>query len=165
MIPIAHEIKDSHIHGKGIFTTQFIHKTEIVMLFVNNIEIMTEKDFLEKSENDELMQNTGCRLLDNYFLNAKRSSGKMEHEDFINHSVTPNAIYHCGVVYANRNIKEGEEITIDYRYILSDKEQFVDAETGDIVKGYQGKIGFLYATMQLYNLFFISPKTEEIDDD
>lgn len=83
------ELKDSDIHGTGLFITKDIEKTELVF----------------------------PARLGLYRTPAGR---------YINHSPTPNVIFKLIdndlFVYAIKDIKSGEEITVDYRQVSTENE-------------------------------------------
>lgn len=55
----------------------------------------------------------------------------------INHSFSANGLWHLGFVFAGRDIKAGEELTVDYRFLVDDDEllPFNDAESGKPIIG------------------------------
>lgn len=59
-------------------------------------------------------------------------------ECYINHSFTPNGLWHLGFVFAARPIAAGEELTVDYRHLLApgQTESFRDAHTGQAIVGW-----------------------------
>jgi len=66
-------------------------------------------------------------------------------ECYLNHSFTPNGLWHLGFVFAARDLEPGEEITIDYRHLLGEgqQESFRDAASGHrglVVAGESGPI-------------------------
>ena len=58
-------------------------------------------------------------------------------ECYINHSFTPNGLWHLGFVFAMAELPAGTEITVDYRHLLppGEAEDFVDAATGETITG------------------------------
>lgn len=58
-------------------------------------------------------------------------------ECFINHSFTPNGLWHLGFVFAMVDLSVGSEITVDYRHLLppGQDEDFVDSATGETITG------------------------------
>ncbi len=58
-------------------------------------------------------------------------------ECYINHSFTPNGLWHLGFVFALAELPAGTEITVDYRHLLppGEAEDFVDAATGETITG------------------------------
>ncbi len=62
-------------------------------------------------------------------------------ECYINHSFSPNGLWHLGFVFAARPLAVGEELTIDYRHLLpeGEAEVFVDSESGEPIIGWSGR--------------------------
>lgn len=58
-------------------------------------------------------------------------------ECYINHSFTPNGLWHLGFVFALAELPAGTEITVDYRHLLppGEAEDFVDSATGETIVG------------------------------
>lgn len=58
-------------------------------------------------------------------------------ECFINHSFTPNGLWHLGFVFALTALPPGTEITVDYRHLLppGESEDFADSATGERITG------------------------------
>ncbi|TAM63163.1 MAG: SET domain-containing protein [Rhodanobacter sp.] len=58
-------------------------------------------------------------------------------ECYINHSFTPNGLWHLGFVFALAKLPAGTEITVDYRHLLppGEAEDFVDSVTGETIIG------------------------------
>ncbi len=72
----------------------------------------------------------------------------------MNHSEKPNLLYHCGILFALRNIRAGEELTVDYRYFLSpnDANPVHDTKTGKVIKGFNAKKSLRESTKELIKL-------------
>ena len=58
-------------------------------------------------------------------------------EALINHSFTPNGLWHLGFVFAARPIASGEELTVDYSLLMDSDEQelFRDSASGKPITG------------------------------
>jgi hypothetical protein len=58
-------------------------------------------------------------------------------ECFINHSFTPNGLWHLGFVFAMAELPVGSEVTVDYRHLLppGEAEDFVDSASGETITG------------------------------
>lgn len=57
---------------------------------------------------------------------------------FINHSFSPNAVWHLGFVFALRELHPGEELLLDYRHLIAPGValDFRDSTTGGEIVGY-----------------------------
>lgn len=146
-------LRKSQISGLGVYADEFIKKGEICMLWITDCKITTELKYnTEQKKGNKLMIKTGCRLIDNVFL---YTDNKPHIENYVNHSFTPNMLYHVGVCFASRDIKPDEELYVDYRYILAKNDccAFVDSMTGKIVDGIDNKQCIIETSRQLIKLF------------
>lgn len=116
-------VKDSHIHGLGVFATKDIPKGMQIFEYTGEL-ISREEENRREIENDK----TGVTYI--YQLNEHESiDGAHGGNDsrFINHSCDPNVegeiegrhIYYI----AMRDIKEGEELFIDYAFDKDSKKE------------------------------------------
>ncbi len=72
-------------------------------------------------------------------------------ECYLNHSFTPNGLWHLGFVFAARDLEPGEEITIDYRHLLGEgqQESFRDAASGQTIVGWSWQESLGRSTREL----------------
>src|SRR3546814_3119292 len=58
-------------------------------------------------------------------------------ECYVNHSFAPSALWHLGFIFALRDLAPGDEVTMDYRYVIGDGERmpFADSVTGREIVG------------------------------
>ena len=105
-------VKDSQIHGKGIFSSILIPKGELVMVIEGEVISGDECERREEEDNNVYIFWNGDTYIDTV------NTDKIK---YINHDCAPN----CEVIdrneeslnlVADRDIKPGEEITIDYGY-------------------------------------------------
>jgi len=150
MLCVKTAVKKSKIHGRGLFASENIEKGVIVAIFTEGVKITDEKGYLRMAKKDRVFEQTSVRLAGDYFL----YNDKIESEDFINHSDNPSLLYHCGVCFARRNIKAGEELTADYRYFLSaDKSNFIrNGQSGKTVNGFSWKAALIKSAKELIDL-------------
>ena len=148
-------VKRSKIEGYGLYTNEFIRKGEIIMFWMADAHIIKELDYnIQQSKGDQQMIATGARYVGDMFLYTDIGPRKDRYENYINHSFNPNVLYHCGVCFALRDIQSGEELTTDYTYLLSEKDQetFIDEDSGKEVKGVDWHKCLLHTTEQLHKL-------------
>ncbi|MEY4641256.1 MAG: hypothetical protein RLZZ227_1250, partial [Pseudomonadota bacterium] len=70
---------------------------------------------------------------------------------YVNHSFTPTGLWHLGFVFALRDLQPGEEVTMDYRFVINDNEEmpWLDNETGQKIIGYTWEENLRKSTEQL----------------
>jgi len=67
-------------------------------------------------------------------------------------------VYHCGLCFAARDLNAGEELTVDYRYFMSeDLDGFCDRHTGRQIRGFTGREAFVRSLRQLNGIFSDEP--------
>lgn len=84
-------------------------------------------------------------------------------ECYINHSFTPNGLWHLGFVFALDDLPIGSEICVDYRHLLApgQTEDFLDAVTGQPIIGLSWAESITLSTAQLHALLAASPSRDE----
>ena len=106
-------VKESEIHGKGIFTTTMIPKGKKIMDITGDVIDGNECERREEEENNVYIFWNG----DDCFIDTS----KTDYIKYINHDCN----FNCDVVeneseglmlIAYRTIEAGEELTIDYGY-------------------------------------------------
>jgi hypothetical protein len=72
-------------------------------------------------------------------------------ECFVNHSFTPNGLWHLGFVFALRALQPGEELCVDYRHLLGEgqTEPYEDALTGRPIVGLAWRDSLAITTAEL----------------
>lgn len=116
-------VAPSHVQGVGVFATHDIAKNTELYVFTDEqsrfIAYDSEliKSPLVKSYCEWYCVDNG----DGYFCPA--DFGKMEIGWYLNHSENPNAYQKDYIYYSTRDIKKGEEITIDYGTLGNNKQK------------------------------------------
>lgn len=149
MYPKKLLVKKSSINGFGVFTNERIKKGDVVMVWTQNHYLISENEYHKQQKNgNEIIKQTGVRFINDIFLYT--NLGQIE--DFVNHSFEPNLLYHCGICFAKRNILVGEELFVNYEYLLSvsDECSFIDLLTGKNVIGKENSL--INSTKELYEL-------------
>jgi len=146
------EVRPSTIFGKGLFPLQDVRRGTIVCSFTTDAKVIEEGRYLEAIEKNEcLIVRTGTRYVGKYFTHTQDPDTEL---NFFNHSFEPNLLCHCGVVIAMRDIRAGEEFTIDYRTLIDDTDVGVynDAKSGEAIKGFSARETLLRTTRQMLDL-------------
>ena len=118
-INLKYELKDSKIHGKGLFAIDHIKSGEKIVDFEG--ELITCEEAMKKPEADSIFL---LNVDDEWDLDC---SVKYNEGKFINHSCCPNAELHTGDkkawFIAVKDIKPGDEITFDYNLSYDEVEK------------------------------------------
>lgn len=145
-------LSNSILQGTGLYTSEFIEVGDVVMLWNVDAFLINEKEYNQRQANgDAVVEMTGVRYVSDYFLYTDE---RPRYENYINHSFTPNILYHCGVCFALEDIEIGSELTVDYSYMLSESDDmgFVDGITGREVKGLHATVGLLESSKLLQKI-------------
>ena len=158
MIKIGVEIK-KYKDQLGAFVTKKIKKGSIIFIYTDPSHAMTikETDLIQLlKEKDQRAILTGCRFIYDEFIMDEILPEKLPKSYYINHSFKPNVLYHCGIGFALRDIEKDEMLTVNYEYLLSetDFENFIDWETGKVVKGLSGLESLTRSTEELLRLLW-----------
>lgn len=112
------EIRDSRIHGKGMFAKTSIEKGEVV--FIKGGYILSKDEFYSNGT-----INSYLPLDDNYFLAARNKEEEQYIKLYNNHSCNPNCGLRGEITFiALRDIMQGEELTCDYAFIDNEDYKF-----------------------------------------
>jgi len=135
------DLRESTIHGKGLFAGEAIPRGSIVVNWLDERpKFVREHEHLELIK-DPILSRSSIRLAGDHFIYGD----ELEETDHINHSDDPNLLYFAGVLYAKKEIAVGDELTIDYRYLNSEHEH-------DVVKGYGARYALLTSAQELLAL-------------
>jgi len=118
--------------GKGLFADEVIRKGAVIIAPDNVHTVWPEKKLREYAP-DSVEVESSVRWFEDYFSLTPEWSD----ECYVNHSFTPNAQWHLGFIFALRELAAGEEITMDYRYVIGSAEEmpFKDSVTGRAIVG------------------------------
>jgi len=103
-------IGNSKIEGRGIIAGENIKKGQIINRVEGPLRFR-----VSKSKKDALRHPTWIGVKKDVWIDPKRP------HKFLNHSCRPSAGVRGLTLFAIRDIKEGEEITVDYSTIEGDK--------------------------------------------
>ncbi len=119
----TYAVRNSAIHGRGVFATEEIKRGQLVVEYKG--QRTSWDDALARPDSDpEDSAHTFLFQLDDGRVIDARVRGNAAR--WINHSCTPNCVTHedehCRVfIEARRRIREGEELTYDYRLTVEDR--------------------------------------------
>jgi SET domain-containing protein len=137
------ERRDSPISGSGVFACENIPKGSLIIGATLTGGLVTDERnakrlfaLSEEAPNDRFLRvfHRSCiRLIGRHFS----FSDSLLDTDYLNHSFEPNMLFAFAHCIARRDIAEGEELTIDYRLILSEGDSIGnDMVTGKEIKGF-----------------------------
>jgi SET domain-containing protein len=155
---ISVEVRPSNIFGNGLFPLKTVNRGTVICSFTTQSEVITESEYLAAiQENRYLVVRTGTRYIGKYFTYTQEPDTEL---NFFNHAFEPNLLVHCGIVIAMREIPAGEELTIDYRYLIDDTEIGIynDAKTGQPIRGFSPRQTLLDTSRRVISLL------ESLDD-
>lgn len=159
MLFIKTKVKNAVYGGKGLFANESVKGGKIIGCILDGRNFISETEYRKaQEEGEEAVIHTGFRLAGPIFAYSKpdRHAKSFRHlnEHFINHNDYPSLLYHCGLLFSTRNITLGEELTVNYHYLLSEEDgrSFVDIRTGKTISGFSGERALFHSTMELLML-------------
>lgn len=118
--------------GKGLFADEAIAKGRVIIA-PDNVHTVWPESKLRTFASDSVEVECSVRWFEEQFSLTPEWSD----ECFVNHSFSPNALWHLGFIFALRAIAPGEEILMDYRHVIGSGEvmPFKDGVTGREIAG------------------------------
>jgi hypothetical protein len=150
MIVPVYEIRTAaHAHGKGVFLAEPVSRGQVIVApdAINRVYNAAERAALATgSPEDEASVR--------WFESFHTVSTDWPDDCYVNHSFSPTGLWHLGFVFATRDLGVGEEVTVDYRFLVDDDEKmpFLDAETGREIIGYRWEENLRLSTEQLLQI-------------
>lgn len=151
MILPSYHIATSGIHGAGnglflnenVAAGQIITAPDAINQTFRHAEIMASPDL-------QAQLHASAR----WFEDRYTLSPDWPDECYINHSFSPNGLWHLGFVFALTDLSIGTEITVDYRHLLppGGSEDFVDSVTGETIVGLSWQESLASSTRALAEL-------------
>jgi hypothetical protein len=135
--------------GKGLFLDAEVAAGAVVIA-PDNLHTVWPEEKLRRYAPDSLEVQASVRWFEHWFSITPEWSD----ECYVNHSFTPNGLWHLGFIFALRNLVPGEELTVDYRLLLGDGEDpgFACATSGQPIVGLPWKESLRRSTAQLLQL-------------
>jgi SET domain-containing protein len=118
--PKTKKAQPSKIHNLGFFAIEDISKNEVLAIKAGHI---IDKKTLDESQ--DVINHSQMQVTDNLYIAPMSAEEMPESMIYFNHSCEPNmGIKGQIVLFALRDIKDGEEITVDYATIFDDNSHF-----------------------------------------
>lgn len=135
-------VRNSKIHGKGVFARKDIPKGTKIIEYLGNIVSSKEGEKIAEEQYNK-SKKTGSGAVYIFELNKKQDiDGNVSWNParFINHSCDPNCKYkiidnHIWII-SIKNIKKGEELNYNYGYDLNDYKEHPCLCGSSSCKGY-----------------------------
>ena len=157
MILPRYHIAASSIHGagKGLFLDQAVSAGSIVTAPDGITQTFRFADIMVSPELRAQFHASARWFEDRYTL-----SPDWPDECYLNHSFTPNGLWHLGFVFALTDLPVGTEMTVDYRHLLppGEAEDFVDSVTGETITGLSWQESLASSTRTLAELLAANPR-------
>ncbi len=121
MLLIKTKVKESRIHGLGLFAAQFIPKGTVVWKFMFGFDLL-----MTKEEIDKLSEPAKDQFYNYAYLDKKHNKYMLCSDDarFFNHSDDPNCDERIDdITTAIRDIQLGEELIVNYKDFYGDINQ------------------------------------------
>lgn len=153
MLTFNFSIKDSQIEGagKGLFTTDFVPRKKI-LAFPNQKHTLYTQEQLDQMPDDSIHKVSAIR----WFEDIYSSDIEWSEESHFNHSFTPNCLWHFGMIFALRDIEPGEELTLNYEWLLDEATvlDYIDSQTGQEIRGIKYDEKVRRTSQLLHGLFY-----------
>ena len=150
MILISHEVLPSRIPGAGmgLFSTQTLPAGRVISAPSHIEETITIDELLAVPDHPH----SHCSV--RWFEQHCTVSPDWPNECFVNHSFSPNGLWHLGFIFSLRDIVPGDEITVDYRHLLGPgvRMDFLDSLTGQPIIGHDWKESLIHSTRTLLGI-------------
>lgn len=136
--------------GKGLFADEVIAQGRVIIA-PDNVHTVWPESKLRGFASDSIEVESSVRWFENQFSLTPEWSD----ECFVNHSFTPNALWHLGFIFALREIAAGAEILMDYRHVIGSGEvmPFKDSATGREIIGLSWPETMHHSSKMLFSLF------------
>ncbi|MES2684609.1 MAG: SET domain-containing protein [Pseudomonadota bacterium] len=140
--------------GKGLFADELITKGRVIIA-PDNVHTVWSESKLRGFAADSIEVESSVRWFEDQFSLTPEWSD----ECFVNHSFTPNALWHLGFIFALRTIAAGEEILMDYRHVIGSGEvmPFKDSATDREIVGLPWPLALHDSAQQLLTMLGEKP--------
>lgn len=134
MIIPRYEVALSRIPGagQGVFLSEAVERGRVIVV-PDRIDRLIPKSQWEQLPPDSMEARSSARWFEDWYS----LTPDWTDECYINHSSRPTGLWHLGFLFAVRELAAGEELTMDYRYVIGSGEAagFRCGETGEQVVG------------------------------
>lgn len=119
--------------GQGVFLAEAVGRGRILVAPDAIPRVYRWEEIMAMPDRDAALAASVRWFEDRYTV-----SPEWPDECYLNHSFEPTGLWHLGFVFAARDLRLGEEITVDYRHLLGEgqQENFCDAVSGRSIIGW-----------------------------
>lgn len=117
MLIVKTKLKFSELHGLGVFADEPISRGRVVLRYNQYFDLFFSDEDIKK------LPKPMVETLEYYGTRCNNPGGFyyfVDNERFLNHSDNPNLRIGRVVMTAARDVKAGEELTVDYRQFCAD---------------------------------------------
>lgn len=133
MIIVPYIVKETaYGAGKGVYLEAPVQKGR-VLIAPDRIDTLYDQQAREAFAPGSPEEEACVR----WFEDRYTSATDWPDDCYVNHSFSPSGQWHLGFVFARHDMQAGDEITMDYSFIVGDGEElpFTDQETGRKIIG------------------------------
>ncbi|HEY9547467.1 MAG TPA: SET domain-containing protein-lysine N-methyltransferase [Solimonas sp.] len=140
--------------GKGLFIDEPTHRGRVIVA-PDQVHTVWPEAKLRTYAEDSIEVESSVRWFEDHFSLTPEWSD----ECYVNHSFAPSALWHLGFIFALRDLAPGDEVTMDYRYVIGDGERmpFADSVTGREIVGLPWPDALRGSSSQLLALLTLLP--------
>lgn len=128
MLLVECEVRDSGINGagKGLFLKESVEAGKVIAAPDNINKLLTLEEVLRLPENSTEVNSSIC-----WFENRYSCTHVWSEECYLNHSFSPNCLWHLGFTFARYTLQAGTELCVDYSLLLGEgvESEFADNTT------------------------------------
>lgn len=150
LITIKYRLSQSTLAnaGKGFFIDESVHAGRVLIAPAHITHTVRLAEILSPTPHPDASSSVI------WFEDHCVVSPDLPDDFFINHSFTPNAVWHLGFVFALRNIQQGEELFLDYRHLIAPSValDFRDSTTGEAITGYPWRESLRITAQQILSI-------------
>jgi len=135
--------------GKGFYLNEPVARGRVIIA-PDNIHTVWPEAKLRTYALDSIEVESSVRWFEDWYSLTPEWSD----ECYVNHSFTPNGLWHLGFIFAAENLAAGAELTVDYQLVIGSGEvmPFKDAATGRDIVGFSWANNLRESTRQLAEL-------------
>lgn len=143
--------------GNGLFLDEAVARGRILVAPTD----VQQRNLLHRSQLGSLAEEQQAASV-RWFEDSCTVDTEWSDECYLNHSFSPNALWHLGFVFALVDLEPGVEVTVDYRLLLDEGASpgFNDTLTGMPVRGFSWRESLQQSTRLLQEVLSPAPQPQ-----